>query len=298
MRKQEGLLKACIIFIALTLVTCIGFAYYTRLKEPVFLSYCIAVSAVQPPETGYQQPVLELQYLTNSYDQREVTGISFVEAPDYYFMATENASYYGNSFTYFSNNTTQKRGEIIGRYSLRRVYLYMNNYFLEDWKGEVELNNAMVSFSDGSTLRTDLGRIILYSDNAYDSAMTLMHSNSSNQGIAETIYRAEQNISDFKVESPLLKDASHKLELTFNCSFYDKIETLELKSGDKLTITNCEKDWPGKNDLYDEYDVRPMLTFTKEDGSRGSVRIYDMVQKKYFYGYLDVLKYLERRGGF
>lgn len=298
MKKEKNLLKICMIIISLTIGSCVIFSCLTRLKEPVFLRYCIAASAVPSPETGYQEPVLELQYLTNSNDTREVTGLQFQEAPYYFFMATENQRFYNNSVTYYTSSPPIQRGEPFGRYHLRKVYLYMYNYYLEDWKGEVELNHAQVTFNDGSTLSVNLGKILIYSDNATDNTLLMINSSSSNQGYGETTLRAQQSLKDFKVESPLIKEASHKLELSLNSQLYDDIGTLQLKRGDSLTITSHEKSDPGKRDGYDVYDTRPRLTFTREDGSRGSVRIYDMNQRKYFYGYMDVLKYLMGRGAF
>ncbi len=297
MKNENRLLRICTILIALTIVSCLGFSYLTRLKEPVFLTYCAAVSAVPSQSTGYNQPVLELQYLTNSNDTKEVTGISFLEVPDYSFMATENAQYYNNSFTFFSNNSTQKSGEAIGRYSLRTVYLYMNNYFLEDWKGEVELNNAMISFSDGSSRKVNLGRILIYSDTSEVPALDMTSSGSSNQGVAKTTLFVRQKLTNLKVESPIIEEADSAMELTINSFSYDELGTLKPKSGDTLSIENNIKKVPADGG-YDVYDVRPKLTYTKEDGTQGFTRIYDMTHRKYFSGYMDVLKYLMGRGGF
>ncbi len=297
MKNENNFLRICTILIALIIVSCVGFSYLTRLKEPVFLTYCVAVSAVPSQSTGYNQPVLELRYLTNSNDTKEVTGISFLEAPDYLFMATENAQYFNNSFVFFSDNSTQQRGEAIGRYSLRTAYLYMNNYFLEDWKGEVELNNALISFSDGSSHQVNLGRILIYSDTSQVPAMDMTSSGSSNQGIAKTTLFVRQKLKDLKVESPIMEYADPVLDLTINSFPYSELGTLELKRGDTLTIENNIKKVPDEEG-YDVYDVRPKLTYTKEDKTQGFIRIYDMTKRKYFNGYMDVFRYLMGRGGF
>lgn len=296
MKNDDRLLRTSIILIAFTIVCCVGFSYLTRLKEPVFLTYCVAASAVPPPSTGYQQPVLELKYLTNRNDTREVNGISFLEAPDYYFMATENMQF-SNSFIYSSDNLTQQRGEALGRYSLRTVYLYMNNYFIEDWKGEVELNNALISFNDGSTCKVNLGRILIYSDTSEVPALDMTSSGSSNQGIAKTTLFVRQKLRNLKVESPIIEEADPAMELTINSLSYDALEALEPKRGDTLSIENIIKSVPGEG-AYDFYDVRPKLTYTKEDGTQGFTRIYDMTYRKYFSGYIDVLKYLMGRDGY
>lgn len=293
MKNSNRLLRTCIILIAFTIIFCVGFSYLTRLKEPVFLTYCVAASAVPPPSTGYQQPVMELRYLTNNIDTREVTGISFLEEPDYYFVATENMQF-NNSYTYFSNNTTPQRGEALGRYSLRTVYLYMNNYFIEDWKGEVELNNALINFSDGSSCKVNLGRILIYSDTSEVPALDMTSSGSSNQGIAKTTLFVRQKLKNLKVESPIIEEADPAMELTINSLSYDALEALEPKRGDTLSIENIIKSVPGESG-YDVYDVRPKLTYTKEDGTKGFTRIYDMTYRKYFNGYIDVLKYLMER---
>ncbi len=263
----------------------------------MFLTNCVAVSAVPSMDTGYRQPVLEFQYLTNSNDTREVTAISFLEAPEYSFIATENAQYYGGSFQFFTNNGTPQRGETIGRYSLRKVYLYMNNYFIEDWKGEVELNHAWINFSDGSSHKVNLGRILLYSEATQVPALDMIRSGSSNQGITETTLTVRQTLRDLKVESPIIREADPVMQLTVNSLSYDKLESLNPTRGDTITIKNrINKGSEGVG--YDIYDVRPKLTYIKEDGTQGCIRIYDMMQRKYFYGYLDVLKYLIGRGGF
>jgi hypothetical protein len=285
------------IIITVTIISCVGFSYLTRLREPVFLTYCVAVSAVPSATTGYQQPILELQYLTNNLDPREVTGVSFLEEPDYTFIATENAQYFNNSFSFFSNSTVPTRGETLGRYSLRKVYLYMNNYFIEDWQGEVELNNAWINFSDGSTRKVNIGRILIYSERSQVPALDMTESSSSNQGVAYTTFRVRQSLSNLKVESPIIKEADTAMELTVDSCRYDELESLNPKRGDSLTVRN-QILASAQEGGYDIYDVRPKLTYTKEDGTKGYTRIYDMTQQKYFYGYIDVLKYLIGRGGF
>jgi hypothetical protein len=297
MKNENRLLRICTILIALTIICCVGFSYLTRLKEPVFLTNCIAVSAVPSQSTGYQQPVLELQYLANNYDSKEVTMISFLEAPDYSFTATENAQYYNNSFTFFHGNTDSQRGEAIGRYSLRTVYLYMNNYFIGEWNGEVELNHALINFSDGSTTQVDLGRILIYSDALGVPALDMTSSGSSSQGVAKTTLFVREKLSNLKVESPIVAEADPVMELTINSYAYDELEALELKRGDTISIENIIKNDTGEGD-FDVYDVRPKLTYTREDGTQGFTRIYDMTHRKYLYGYMDVLKYLMERGAF
>jgi hypothetical protein len=296
MRNENRLLRISTIIIALTIVGCVGFSYLTRLKEPVFLTYCVAVSAVPSQSTGYQQPVLELQYLANNYDSKEVTMISFLEAPDYNFTATENAQYY-NTFTFFNGSTDAQRGEAIGRYSLRTVYLYMNNNFIGEWNGEVELNHALINFSDGSTSKVNLGRILLYSDTSQVPALDMTSSSSSNQGVAKTTLFVREKLSNLKVESPIVAKADPVMDLTINSYAYDELEGLELKRSDTISIENIIKNNTSEGD-FDVYDVRPKLTYTREDGTQGFTRIYDMTHRKYLYNYMDVLKYLMERGAF
>lgn len=297
MRKQEQLLRKCIFVIAVTFAICISFAYATRLREPVFLTYCVEVSAVPEPESGYNQPVLELQYLTNLEDQRSVTGISFLEAPELSFRVTEYDQNYGRMST-FGTFTNQKLGEIIGRYSLRKVYVYMNNYFLNDWKGQIELNRARLQFSDGSSAQVDLGRIILYSEDAQNWGFVTTVSSSSNQGEASADYRATRNLSNVSLQSPLMNDAGRRMEISINGQLYDSFSVLEYRRGDELLIRSRyreEVQAGTKGTEYDFYDVRPVLSYIGEDNSPGALRICNMTYRKYFYGYLDVLKYLRSR---
>ncbi len=298
MKKQEKLLRGCILVIAVTLAVCIGFVYVTRLREPVFLTYCTAVSAVPEPESGYHQPVLELQYLTNKEDRRTVTGISFLEAPEFFFSATENDQSYSwtGGFSTFEQNTSPKLGETIGRYSLRKIYVYMNNHFQKDWKGEVELNQARVQFNDGSTILTDLGRIILYSEDIEGWGFATEISSSSNQGEASTGYRVIRDITEVTLESPLLEDMFRRFELKVNGRIYERASEIECNKGDDLFISSSYREAGKEGAEYDIYDVRPSLSYTGEDGNRRNSRVYNIAYRKYFYSYYDVLKYLKNRG--
>lgn len=260
------------------------------------MTYCVGVSAVPSPETGYRQHILELQYLTNLNDTKEVTGISFLEAPEYSFIATENEQF-NSSFTFFQSGNSTIRGESIGRYSLRKVYLYMDNYYIGDWNGEVELKNARITFSDGSTSVVNLGRILLYSDKQEVPAMDMMSSSSSNEGTTKTTLSVHQELSELKLESPMLQEADSALEITINSIAYDELKLLKVKRGDHLIIECNIKDLPEGMGI-DVYDFRPKLSYTKEDGTQGYTRLYNITKRRYFYSYFDALKYLIRRGGF
>jgi hypothetical protein len=298
MKRQEQLLRRCILVIAVTFALGIGFAYATRLREPVFLTFCVEVSTVPEPESGYHQPVLELQYLTNTDDQKNVTGISFLQAPDISFRATEYIQNYGMMST-FGTFASQKLGETIGRYSLRKVYVFMDNYFLKDWKGQIELNTARIQFNDGSTVQADLGRIILYSEDAQNWGFAMSVSSSSNQGEASTDYRASRNLSNITLQSPLLSDAGRRMELSINGQLYEDFSSMKCSKGEKLLVRSRyrkETETGTEGAEYDFYDVRPVISYTGEDGSQGALRIYDMTYRRYFYSYLEVLKYLRSRG--
>lgn len=295
MKKEKHYLYIGTILIAVTILGCMGFSYLTRLKEPVFLTYCMAVRAGSSPSLGYTPPVMELQYLTNRLDNREVTGISFPEAPEYDFTATENEQYNG-SVTFFHGDTAVKRGETIGRYSLRKVYVYMNNYYVGDWVGEMELNHALVAFNDGSTREIDLGEILIYSDAQEVPALDMTSSGYFSQGVRKTTLSVREGLVNLRLESPLLDEVVSGLELTVNSLPYKELEALELKRGDTVIVEYTFTD--ASRDGYDVYDVRPRLCYTREDKSQGFVRIYDIKQTKYFFSYWDSLKYLIRRGAF
>ncbi len=260
------------------------------------MTYCVGISAVPSPDTGYRQHILELQYLTNRNDTKEVIGISFLEAPDYFFIATE-IQQFSNSFSFFQSGNSTSLGENLGRYSLRKVYLYMDNYFIGEWKGEVELKNAQITFNDGSTSVVDLGRILLYSDEQEVPALDVLSSSSSNQGTTMTTLWVRQELSGFKLVSPILQDADPAMEITINSYSYDELELLKLKRGDHLIFESYIRNHSEAGG-YDIYDIRPKLIYTKEDGTQGFIRIYNINKSKYFYGYLDALKYLIGRGGF
>jgi hypothetical protein len=223
---NKKIIKFGMVVILITLLGCIGFTYYTILKEPVFFTYCVEVSAVPKQDNYYNQPVLELQYITNIDEDRMVTGITFPEAPDFAFMATEYPP--NNSVvTFYSSSTMQQTGEAIGRYNLRKVYVYMENYFQEDWKGEMELHTARIMLSDGSTFETDLGKIILYSDEAQDDTLNQQFASSSNQNTSASSYEVSEHIKLIAIESPIIEYTAGTLELKVDGQQYYNISNLE-----------------------------------------------------------------------
>jgi hypothetical protein len=295
MKNKNRLLLVCSICIAVSLVICVCFSILVRLKEPVFLTNCICVRAVPPRDTGYLQPALELQYLTNVDEMSEVVDISFEEAPDIYFQATEEPQFFNSMFN-FHNNQNSTKGERIGKYSLRSIYLYMNNYFIGDWEGEVECNTALVTFSNGSRKKVNVGRILFYSETEPVPSLDMVSTGSTNQGITEMTFRVRETLHDLKLESPFIEEIDSVMELTINSYSYKELEDLVLNRGNSLTAT-CRMKEDGERD-YDVYDIHPKLTYTKEDGTKGYTRIRNITQRKYFNGYLEAIKYLIKRGGF
>jgi hypothetical protein len=264
---------------------------------------------------------IQLQYITNIKDKRTVVGISFDEAPEFNFSATEYLPNQ-NAFMSFRNTQEQAIGVSIGRYSLRTIYLYMNNYFQEDWEGEIELGTAQIQFSNGDTLVTDMGKIAIYSDGdnsdgdnkivdniiannitasnylGNDSALSGDYSSSSNNGVSFTGYTVNQDIKLMEINSPILVAALDMLELNVKGVNYNEIAGMEVMEGGSLVIKSTFTSLQGRNSNYDIYDIRPKLYYKLPDGTIGSIRHGNIHEKRYFDGMKDILSYLWKRGAF
>lgn len=277
-----------IIVIALTLVASFCFISFIRLKEPVFFRYCIEVTEI-PQEAGDFQ-IMELQYITNSDDSRNIIGIRFLQAPEFQFNASESPLIQSTGFMF--SNTTQLKGEIIGRYSLRKAYVYMTNYQPELLKNGLELNQAQITMSDGSSYTSDLGRIVLFGGKEMDQTFSQSYISSSTGYTSTSLYTVEGDTTLLELQSPLMEDVKGVLEFSINevdtADFFPTV----LKQGANLTIESKFTEFTEED--YDQYDIRPRLIYSKEDGSQGYMILYNNTWNRYFDGFWDLFHYLNR----
>lgn len=290
MRINKIIMKVGVSLIVLTLIGCITFSYFTKLKNPVFLRCCIETQAIAD-----STPVMQLRYITNIKDKRKVCNISFLETPEVFFYASEDS--YGNSGFTFYNNGIQQIGNNIGRYNLRTVYVYLDFNTMEKLKDTTELNNAQIGFNDGSTLAVDLGRIILYRDNiSHGNTLSQESGRSSNDFSSLQTYSVEEDITLQDMKSPLLDEAPKSMDFKVDGINYYDISGVKYTSRDRINIGINFNDDQNQDMKYDVYDIRPKLLYENADKTTDYIRILNIRWERGLYEYKDLLSYLHDRG--
>lgn len=147
MDLNKKILKYGLILICLTLGFTIVFILSNRLEEPIFLKMYIEEKAYKDSDS-YKLEDFQLKYITNVGDNRRVIDVYFKEVPNIYVDVSYSPFSY-NSF--LSNNATNcEIGDRYWIYSINTIYLEI---FIDSEEfDEIEVNNAVFKFNDGSTL--------------------------------------------------------------------------------------------------------------------------------------------------
>lgn len=293
MKRNCRIMQAGLGIMLSALLLCLGFDYFTRLKNPVFLNYCIEASAVSFQGDGYRNLLFEIQYFTNSEDKRQVEDISFQEAPEMDFLATEMPSADGFQFM----NPNQTPGITLGKYSLRTIYIYQSNNFREDWEGEKELKTAVIRFNNGSLMTVDLGKLILYSDppqeGAIDGDSAIYHDSSMYK--QSSVFRVSSRISLISLSSPFMEEASF-IEMKVDNSEADEIAGRIYDKNDNIAVDTVINTGNNIEMGYDVYNIVPRLNYKDTAGAAGYVRIHGIHWERSFHTLKDALSYLKERG--
>lgn len=292
MNINRRIMQIGVALMVLTIIGSIIYINYMRLKKPVFLRCCIEMEV----QTNISDtPVLQLQYITNVDDDRKVIGMTFKEARDLFFNATEN--FQPLSGHYFYNlNANQLSGTKIGRYCLHSVYVSLDN--VKKVKDEMELNHARIHFSDGTTMNADLGKIILYREAYKEGAVVQKSGYASSNNTSGSSYQIDDDITLIKIESKILNDAPKFIELKIDGINYDKISEKQYSKGDTLNISSAFHENQTKGSNYDAYDIMPRLIYRNSDKTTDYIRIYNINWQRSLVKYKDILSYLNERGAF
>lgn len=294
MELNKKILKLGLILIVLSLIFTIGFTLLYTLEDPVFLKMYVEQGI---SSNGNSDVVdgFELKYITNISDSREVIDIDFEEESNVEVIVSNWPI--DSGFSFFNNdNYNNQRGERYGRYVLHTIYLKMDlsNMYREFY--EIEVNNAKVRFDDGSTLDTNLGRIILYKDESKSGYMDSISSSSSSDGTSSSCRKPKKDIRLLHVSSPLLEDLKDYFDISIGDVDYKEVSGIEYEKDKSLNIYT--KFQPPKDIVseYTFYDIKPKLYYEDEEGNRSYTRIYNINHIPYRFDLKGVFNYLRARG--
>ncbi|CDI48198.1 hypothetical protein BN906_00138 [Clostridium tetani 12124569] len=264
-----------------------------KLKNPVFLKMFVEKYVYVNEDSSFVDG-LELKYITNISDNRKVIDINFKEQPNIEIIVSHNPMGYEN-FSFFDNNNSNKQiGDIYGRYIVNTIYLNINN--LDKKFNEIELNNAKVSFDDGSTLDSNLGRIILYKDkNNHEDIVEHISSSGSSDGTSSSDKKLKKDIKLLNVESPLLDDLKDYFDISIGEINYKDISGVKYEK-DKVLSTHSKFKTPKSIfEEYSFYDINPKLYYEDIKGNKSYIRIYNINHTPYNFDLKGMFKYLKSR---
>ena len=293
MKRNHRIMLIGIGLMLLALLICMGSNSYTWLRKPVFLSCCM--EAPVGSNQSASMVVFKLQYITNSSDKRQVMNISFREVPEMYFFASESLPLEG--LVSFYSNVNLPMGQKLGKYSLHTVYVYQNNFFREEWEGEKELNTAEIRFNDGSSMTTNIGRILLYSEAVTEGALdSKLYSNNNVMNEYRSVFQANKKLTILSLSSPYMKEVASFIDIKVDDKKLDKIAGTIYNQYDNIAV-NIRSNTTDENGLnYDMYNIAPKLCYRDENGVNGYIRIHNIEWVRSFKTFKDTLNYLKEKG--
>lgn len=293
MELNKKIIRVGLILIALVLIVSIATTLIYRVDNPVFLKMYVEHRISDNTNSSLLEN-LRLMYITNVGDNRRIRSIEFegIEDIGVYINNYNNNPWSFNGFD--SAQSVEHDG--YGRYRVNTIYINMDFHSIDKSFEEIELNRAKISFDDGSTLDTDLGRIIIY--NHDDNPDYIRHNSSSGSSDGTSSLRGtiEKDISLIEVKSKLLDDMADHITLTIDDVDYRDISGKTYKANQSITI---ESQFITPSNIADRlviYDIRPKLYYKDKDGNITFERIHNIDYRPYHFSGTDVFKYLRLRG--
>lgn len=303
MEQNRKFLKIGLIIIGITLSFCLLIILYLRIDKPIFLkNYCEYPMYLQNEQDnfykiGFGYPIT-LQYITNITDSREVYNVTFKDAPNLLVNASERQpfNYYSNYSVHYGTNN-KRLGMGIGRYSLRSINLDIQ-IPLDVNQDEIELTEATLYFNNGEQMDVNIGKLILYNkhhyniDNPYLDKNYSSHNSSTGEDTSD--FMVYNDITIFKVESPLLDELNDIINIKINDYDYTKASEIQIKQGDRLKITGSIN-YNSNIDLhFIKYNISPNVYYKDNKGNIHHEHIYDITSPYYSKpSLIDTIKFLK-----
>lgn len=292
MESNGKRIKIGIILIGTTLILCLSANHYLSLEKPVFFQHYyevpIPITTEQIPKDAFL-----LQYITNSNDSRQVTGITFQEAPELYLFVNEYP--HSSEFTFYSSNDNEM-GRRVGRYSIRSFYVTTSSHAMDQLKDGLTLSNAVISFHNGDQLETKIGKIIYYKQS--NPASQIQHHGRSYgpDGITDSEYSLKKDMTISEIYSPLYEEMKDNITIQFDGEEINLEKRYKL--GTKVIIKTSPKFSGNVSEKFKLWDIRPLISYRDKKGKSFKERLSQINSYYQNQNTMDVLKYLIDREGF
>ena len=291
--KGNKLLIIGIASIMLSVIVTVIVAEYLKIDNPVFLKNYCEYPINYSKDSRYSNEEFQLKYITNIKDERQVINIVFEGLSEYDHAYVDQYSSYSH-FSYSDYNNINE--DSYGIYSLREVNVNLNLYFEEPPLENITLTNAEVMFNDGSSVKIDLGEIILYYENEMDKAITFNNSSSSSNHIFEAYGEVQRNIKVSKIYSPLFKYCNGLFKLFLGGNSYDTVEGNEYKVGDIISYNGEFINPKDIKEVYSIYNLAPKIYYVNDENKNYYRRILNLSYKPYEYNFFNIIRYLKAVG--
>lgn len=289
MEINKRILIIGLILIFISMIFSIGFVLYSKLDNPVFLlNY--AQYHIPYDDEYYGDREFVLQYITNIDDKRKVESISFKEAPDVEFYASEYGSGRGSFFIFNGGGDNE---EIYGRYVVRPIFIKLSS---EKQFDEIELNNVKIRFNNGDEMEANIGRIILYTDRSEENFLEHSSGGGSSDGTSYTYLEVKEDIILINVEFPILDEVEDFIELEIGGKNHLDISGVKYNKGDRLLINTKFNKPDDILSQYTLYDIRPKLYYKDVEGNIYNRIINNIHHFPYRFDFKGMFKYLKARG--
>lgn len=293
MKKNEILLKIGLVLMALSLIFCIGIAFYLKLDNPVFFKNYKEIYLYKTEDGRYQDADFTLQYFTNSSDTRTVSDIYVNGAPDLDFQVSEY-DFWG---WWPIASKDRDLGKILGRYSLRTVYVKMYTSS-DEFKGDMEIDNVVINFDNGDIYETNIGKIILKEDSVDTEFVSRNGGTSSSSGNATSDYFVTKNIILEKLDSPFLEYLKDNVRITIGGKDIGDISGMEYKAGERFTIRSNITIPEDLESKYTSVQLEMDLYFKDSEGKTHKTKAHYIHYEPYRneFKFKDIISYLKSRG--
>lgn len=281
MDLNKKILKLGLIFVGIVMIMSLGFALYIKIDNPVFLKSYIEES-VSVDEEYYYPVELQIRFITNVYDKRQIDYIEFLDKD--------------NGSPSLLGGRIYDRIESFGLYNINTTNIEIVKNDIEknfDW---LELNKARVTYNDGEVMEVDLGKIILYERNYDSDYLEGRSSSSSSDGTSTSIANLKEDIRLKKLESPLFEETKSLCHIKIDGKDYRDISGSLYKKGDSLRVDSIFKIPDDILSRYTHFELQPRLYFEDSQGKESYVNIYNIRYIPYHYKFWEIFNYLKLRG--
>jgi hypothetical protein len=297
MDLNKKIIRVGFIIIGIALVIGILFLNITKLKKPVFLhhylEYCISSNDTRGSK------YLELYYIANVEDNRNIVDISFEEAPHIRFGVSSDLYYWigANPFSVNWNGLNRKKD--VGRYQIRTLYVTIDATNLSKIEDNLSLSNAKVTFHNGESIHVNIGTIsFIHNDNVTERLSSRIRS-APEDDVSQVEYAVKSTMTILDFKGSALNEKIKIVEMTLNNRKKEEVKGMNLSTGEKVNI-NTSFTVPKKvAKILTVYELRPIIQYRLEAGSEFKQILdqinYNPIQKSN-YNLLTILQYLKARG--